>query len=170
MGESNRGFQTPRSPGGEKGVRVLIAALLLGGLIVPADAQDLSSTQIYNGQCTTLSHIAEGGVNEDLTKRRSRYFCDTAVISILDDNLNRVMVQFSEKRSHHGQPIAFAGIRVGRDLKVERVYLTPGTPIFVTEGTCSFFFDKDRLSDAVCGAEIIEEDRKTVVVAIFKVH
>ena len=55
-------------------------------------------------------------------------------------------------------------------MSVERVFLTPGTPIFVTDGTCKFFFDKQRLSDAVCGAEIIEEDRKTVVVAIFKVH
>ena len=131
-------------------------ALLLG-LLFTAFLPSQNNTQLYNGQCTVQSHIAEGGVDEDLTKRRSRYFCDTAVISALNNDATHIMIQFGEKRAHHGTLLAFAGVTDKGILDVERIYFEPEVPTFATDGACRLFFENDHLTSIVCGAEIIEE-------------
>jgi hypothetical protein len=147
---------------------LLVGCLLLG--ISQATALDVPGTEIHDGQCTADSHIAEGGVNEDLTKRQSRYFCDSAVISSLNRGDTRFMIQFSEKRAHHNTVLGFAGHTDKGILELERVYLEPNVPTYVTDGHCRLFFRKDTLTDILCGAEIIQEDRKTVVVVRFQAH
>jgi hypothetical protein len=57
-----------------------------------AVADDLT---VVKGQCTPESHIAEGAIGEDLTKRQSRFFCDSAVVSVFSDNPKHVMIQFA---------------------------------------------------------------------------
>jgi hypothetical protein len=54
---------------------------------------------VVKGQCTPGSHIAEGAIGEDLTKRQSRFFCDSAVVSVFSDNPKHVMIVFADSRA-----------------------------------------------------------------------
>lgn len=131
---------------------------------------------VLNGECASNSHISEGDIGEDLSQRRSRYFCDSAVVSINMTNGN-VMIQFSERRSNRQDPIAFAGgLDEPKILTVERVYLTPGRQSIPTDGYCKLFYRSGTrargISDVesiVCGAQIDEGTRRTVPVIQFSV-
>ena len=138
-------------------------------------AQDLprsfmSATRIVKGECRADSHIAEGNIGDDLTKRQSRFYCDAAVLSFLNNDNKRILIQFAESKSNHVPPLAFAGLMVdgGQTWSVERVYLEPLKPIPATGGGCKFFFDSKILTHIFCAAKIDEGGRRTVAMVVFE--
>lgn len=83
-------------------------------LPVSGRAAQPSDIQIVNGTCDPSSHIAEGPLGADLTKRQSRFYCNSAVITFFDDYKGHVMIQFAQKESHHGPILSFSGKVGGR--------------------------------------------------------
>jgi hypothetical protein len=119
--------------------------------------------QIVNGSCDPSSHTAEGPLGADLTKRRSRFFCDSAVIMFFDDYKGHVMIQFVQKEAHHAPILGFAG-KVDDDgimVALDHVYLTPGQPTTVSDGWCKFFFKNRHMSGIFCGMAVDETGRRT---------
>jgi hypothetical protein len=130
-----------------------------------------SETKIVSGTCEATSHTAEGQLGEDLTKRRSRFFCDTAVITFFDKPDGHVMVQFLQKSSLHEPTIGFAGIKKdgGQIAELDKIYLEPGNATKVSEGACKFFVSQGRLTGIMCAAKIDEGNRRTVAIVAFDV-
>jgi hypothetical protein len=85
----------------------LAAALVAVGATAQAQPSDMRSV---DGTCGPNSHVAEGKIGEDLTKRQSRFFCDVAAFTRFADNPNHVMIQFTERRSHHVSILGFGGL------------------------------------------------------------
>ena len=142
----------------------IVAALFFS---VPCSA-DIKDVQVLKGKCGKGSHISEGRIGEDLTKRQSRFFCDSAVIGFFDNNNQHVMVQFAESQSHNNIQLGFAGIMSedGQMLSVSNVYLG-NKQVQVSEGYCKFFFKNKHMSGIACGAPVDEGDRRTVPVVEF---
>jgi predicted aspartyl protease len=70
-----------------------------------------SQFQFLDGTCAPSSHIAEGPLGTDLTKRQSRFYCNLATIILFDNYKGHVLVQFGQKESSHGQIIiGFGGL------------------------------------------------------------
>jgi len=152
----------------------MIKALLgLGVLIIGAastSAEEMHDMRFLSGSCDATAHTAEGPVGSDLTKRQSRYFCDSAVIGFFGPLNTHVLVQFAEKKSHHGQILGFGGAMEGKDiLNVDHIYLIQGKPTPVDDGACKFFFMNGRLTSLFCGAKIDEGGRRTVAAIGFHV-
>jgi hypothetical protein len=145
---------------------LFLALLELSLMARPVRADD---TQIVTGTCEKSSHTAEGPLGSDLTQRQSRFFCDTAIITFFDDYKGHVLVQFSEKRSHHGPILGFSG-RVEDDgimMPVDHVYLTEGPPTTVSDGWCKFFFKNRHISGIFCGMRVDETGRRTAAIVGF---
>lgn len=135
---------------------------------IPTHAKAVD-VQVVKGICSKESHIAEGAMGSDLTKRRSRFFCDSAVMEFFDHRNQHIMVQFAKSKSDIGTQIGFAGIMQnnGRIMLVSHVYL--GTRrIDVTQGECKFIFQNEHMHDIVCGAPMDKNNRRTVAVVVFK--
>ena len=132
--------------------------------------EELQDVQVIRGTCKSESHVAEGQIGEDLTKKQSRFFCNTAVIAFFDATQTHVMIQFAQKESHHGQILGFAGNMEsgGQILDVDHVYFAPGQATPVTEGFCKFFFTGKHMSAISCGAKVDEGQRRTVPVITFQ--
>lgn len=145
----------------------LLIALICSFVSGLAAAQ--TDVQTVVGRCSNRSHVAEGPIGDDLTKRQSRFFCDIAVIAFFDQTNTHVMIQFSQKESHHGAILGFAGdvARDGKMMTVTKVYLTAGQATEVSDGNCKFFFSGRHMSGIFCGAKIDEGDRRTVVIVAF---
>jgi len=144
-------------------------ALATSMVLLFATGTKAQQMTLYNGKCEVGSHIAEGRATEDLTKRESRYFCDSLVMTVYNSP-PRVMFQFAEKRAHHGSPLGFVGIPVEKDIyAVNHVYLEPGVQTPVDQGVCKVFWKGSRLGSLMCGAMILEGERKTVPVVVFTV-
>ena len=130
--------------------------------VTTTDAAGISNLQIVKGTCDSSSHTAEGPLGIDLTKRQSRFFCDSAVITFFDDYKGHEMVGFFAPRSHHSPILGFAG-RVEDDgimMQVDTVYLVPGQAMKVSDGWCKFFSKNRQMSDIVCGMKVeVDEDR-----------
>jgi len=139
----------------------------LSFLAVPCNAE-IKDLQVVKGTCGKGSHISEGQIGEDLTKRQSRFFCDSAVIAFFDNNNQHIMVQFAESKSHNNIQVGFAGIMSedGQILNVNSVYLG-SKQVQVSEGYCKFFFKNKHMSGIGCGAPVDEGDRRTVLVIEF---
>ena len=75
-----------------------IMACFLFMVAVPVFSGNRSDIQVIEGKCAGQSHIAKGPVGSDLTKGKSRFFCDTAILAFFDDSGRHVMVTFAEKR------------------------------------------------------------------------
>jgi hypothetical protein len=78
--------------------RSLAAVIIaLGGGWLPVQAQMNSPNHFdgVDGRCASSSHVAEGPLGADLTKRQSRFYCDSAVITFFADYKGHVMVQFA---------------------------------------------------------------------------
>ena len=128
--------------------------------------------EVVSGTCNPISHTAEGKIGADLKKHRSQFYCDAAVITALGDYRGHMLVQFSEKESHHAPPLGFAGRMEPKDImQVERVYLQPGVPMTVSDGECQFFWsdDRKRLIGISCGMKLDKDDRRTVAFVAFDV-
>jgi len=148
-----------------------LSAVLVGGtwLSFPAYAAGPSNVQVVNGTCDSSSHTAEGPLGVDLTKRQSRFYCDSAVVTLFDDYKGHVMIQFAQKESHHSPILGFAG-RVEDDgimMPVEHVYLAQGQATTVSDGWCKFFFKNRHISGIFCGMKVDETGRRTTAVVAF---
>jgi hypothetical protein len=127
-----------------------------------------SEPQILKGQCEPSSHVAEGRIGEDLTKKQSRFFCDVAMIVSFGDDPKHRMIQFVDSQSSHGRALAFAGfLRDANLMDVRNVYLETGRASAAADGGCKMFFDKDVISGIACGAKIDEGERRTVPIVTF---
>ena len=128
----------------------------------------VNHSDIVKGNCEATSHIAEGKLGDDLTKRRSQFYCDSAVISYFDSEYNHVMVQFSDSQSVTNQLLGYAGYMDEKKeiLTVEKVYIA-NKPYKATDVACKFFFKNKHMSNIVCGGAIDIGDRRTVPVVIF---
>ncbi len=157
-------------------VAVLNAVLLAGiGLTIPAYA-GVSNIQDVNGTCSSSSHTAEGPLGSDLTKRQSRFYCDSAIITFFDDYPGHVMIQFAQKESQHSPILGFAGRiearqpgDVGTMIHVDSVYLAPGQATTVSDGSCKLFSKNRHLSELFCGMKVDETGRRTTAVVVFDV-
>ena len=125
---------------------------------------------VLSGECRDTSHIAEGEIGTDLTKRESRFFCDSLIINNISGDKNHFMLQFSEKESHHLPILAFSGYTTDDKsiIKLEHIYFQPGIPTIVSDGWCRFFFDGAALKDLMCGAKVDETGRRTVAIVEFQ--
>jgi hypothetical protein len=148
---------------------VVVAVAFGVPLPVSGRAAQPSDIEIVRGTCDPSSHTAEGQIGADLTKRQSRFFCNSAVITFFDDYKGHVMIQFAQKESHHGLILAFAG-QVQNDgimMSVDHVYLAAGVPTTVSDGGCKFFFKNRHMSGIFCGAVVDETGRRTAAVVAF---
>lgn len=123
-----------------------------------------------SGECGELSHVAEGPADMDLSGRRSRFFCDTAVLIFPTPTGGRLLIQFADKR---GQAVlgivGFSGVVAAPDIvEVDTVYLNEErfTP---NDGVCEFFYDEGQITGIACGAQIDADDRRTVPIIQFDV-
>jgi hypothetical protein len=140
-------------------------------LTIAAVAQNLNGMpDIVNGKCEATSHVAEGSIGEDLTKRQSRFFCDSAVIAFFADSPNHVMVQFAESKAHHGLILGFGGVldKSGANLFANHLYLETDHPISADFGLCKFFFKGKQMTGIWCGAKVDENGRRTAVMVDFR--
>jgi hypothetical protein len=155
------------------GVMMIIAGVASGiTLPIPARAAQPSHIQMVNGICDPSSHAAEGPLGADLTKRQSRFYCNSAVIMFFDDYKGHVLIQFAQKESHHGPILGFSGKAEddGVMMSVDHAYLTVGTPKTVSDGACKFFFKNRRMSGIFCGLNVDETGRRTTAMVSFDVQ
>lgn len=136
---------------------------------LPAISGEVNDIQIVKGKCTAQSHIAEGPINADLTKRQSRFFCDSVAITFFDESSSHIMLTFLDSKSHTSKHIGYGGIMDsdGQFLNVKNVYLGENS-YPVEEGICKVSFKKKQLDSIVCGAPIDQGQRRTVPVVVFE--
>ena len=148
------------------------ALLVLAWLSVayPASVR-ANDIQVMDGACTADSHTAEGPIGSDLRKRHSRFYCDSASITVFDNNPKHVLLQFVDKRSHHPNTIGFGGV-IGDDgfLAIGRVYFgSTGIPSTPNENywKCKFGFTGHAMSIIACGVGVDEEGQRTTALVVF---
>ena len=143
-------------------------SLFEAGAGTAVERSSIELRQILKDQCDPTSHVAEGPVGEDLTKRRSQFFCDRAAIASFDDDPKHRTISFSESQSNLTSSLSFAGLMDGDDLMtVRNVYLEVGRRSIASEGACRLFLKKGLISSIVCGSKIDEGNRRTVPIVTF---
>ena len=152
-----------------RGVMVIFA--VVSGVCLPISTRAAQPThiEVVSGICDPSSHTAEGPLGADLTKRQSRFYCNSAVITFFDDYKGHAMIQFAQKESHHGPILGFSG-KVEDDgimMSVNRAYLAAETPVTVSGGVCKFFFKNRQMSGIFCGMKVDETGRRTTAVVSF---
>ena len=150
-------------------VALAAASVLITHFEASAQMPEPNDIDVVIGNCQPTSHVAEGPIGTDLTKRQSRFFCNSASITFFPNYKGHVMVQFAQKESNHGPMLGFSG-KMDADgiiMDVERVYLTQGTPMPVSDGVCKFFFKNKHISGIFCGAKVDESGRRTSAVLAF---
>jgi hypothetical protein len=146
----------------------VVIGVLLAVFWASAPSNAVADDTTVKGQCAPESHIAEGAIGEDLTKRQSRFFCDAVVITLFSDNSKHIMIQFAESKSSHLRQIGYAGMMEGTEImNVSSVYLESGQASPVSEGYSKFFFKEKIISGISCGATVDEAGRRTVPVVGF---
>jgi hypothetical protein len=122
------------------------------------------------GACQAQSATAEGGAIDDLRQNKSPFSCDSAVITFFDKENRHILIQFAQKGSDQQRIVGYAGMMEndGQTLDVDHIYLEPGKPLTATDSACKLFFTQPRLTDIVCGGQIVEGARRTVATVIFK--
>lgn len=138
-----------------------------GQPIANANFRDLP--EVIKGRCASPSHVASGLLTEDLTKKRSRFFCDSALIMTFDEAGNHKLIQFVDSQSNHSRILGFGGLMEdGGTLAVKNVYLETARSTAVSEGACRIFYDGGKIRNIVCGAKVDEGTRRTVPVVTFE--
>ncbi|MCS6625438.1 hypothetical protein N0B44_21225 [Roseibacterium beibuensis] len=148
---------------------ILALSAALFGQDQPFAATPMGYVQTLSGACGPDSRVAEGSADSDLSTRRSRFFCNSAVISFTRITDGRVMIQFSERERQSTSILGFAGQAIGGDLiQVDAVYL--GAEVLVPqEGMCKLFYDDSfQVTGASCGARIEGGGRVTVPIVSFE--
>jgi hypothetical protein len=150
---------------------IAIIAALQGSVwfLVSAHAGPPPGLEVVKGTCRPSSHTAEGPLGADLTKRQSRFYCNSAVITFFDDYNGHVMIQFTEKESHNSPILGFAGKveNGGIIMDVNHIYFLRGKPTTASYGLCKFYFKNRHMSEIFCGAYVDETGRRTDAVVAF---
>jgi hypothetical protein len=150
----------------------MLGVLLAAAIVALPMAARAADTDIVTGQCIKGSHIAAGGVDEDLSKRETPFSCDRAVITFLDQESKHVMVQFAMHSADHAMQLGFAGELEdnGQILDVDHVYIGTGStdPLVPVGGQCNFFFKDTHMTRMICGARIEQGGKATVPVVAFE--
>jgi hypothetical protein len=104
---------------------VLFVSCLIWAALCPgmAKADDLF---VLRGQCTAGSYISSGRVGTNLSKSRSRVYCDSMVLEVFDDVPGHVMFQFSTRGAPHVTALGYAGYASRNNIETERVYYELG--------------------------------------------
>lgn len=155
----------------------ILSAVLVVGIGSTASVQaEIGDTQVVQGTCDASSYTAEGPLGSDLTKRQSRFYCNSAVFTSFDDYQGHVLIDFSQKESQHSPILGFAGRmeahqpgNAGTMMQVKSVYLRTGEAITVSDGWCKIFFNDQQLSGIGCGMKVDETGRRTVANVTFNV-
>lgn len=155
----------------------ILSTVLLSGVWATTLAHaGVSNIQIVNGTCKSASNSAEGPPGSDLTKRQSRFYCDTAAITFFDDYPGHVLINFSEKESQHSPILGFAGRieasrpgEVGTMMQVSNIYLATGQATPVSDGWCKLLLNGQQLSEIECSMRVDETGRRTVAHVTFDV-
>jgi len=130
-----------------------------------------SSLRVSPGACAAGSHTAEGPERSDLTKRQSRFYCDSMVSSMVDNQPGHFLVQFLSKGMQHAPILAFGGF-FGRDglLHVSSIYFEQGIRTPADDGFCQFFRGKSgKLTAAACGGVVVKDGVKSVAIVDFRI-
>lgn len=153
--------------------QAMCCAAAILALRLTSSGQAVVSTQVLAGECTAGSHIAEGPLGSDLANRQSRFYCDSAVITTLNDVPGHTIIDFSQKESRHANPLSFAGRFESPDgkaestMQVNTVYLHPEEATTATEGKCKTVFEGQRLTGLICGVKVDEAGRRTLALVGF---
>jgi hypothetical protein len=140
------------------------------GAGAPVQRSAIAKPQILHGSCGTSSHVAEGRIGEDLSKRQSQFFCDAAVIASFGDDPRHRLIQFTDSQANHARILGFGGLLEDATmLRVNTVYFEIGRPTAATDGACKLFLASDAITAIACGAKIDESGRRTVPVVSFVV-
>jgi len=137
---------------------------------LPVKHSAVSIPQMLSGRCESPSHVAEGRIGEDLTKRQSQFFRDSAVILSFSDDPRHRLIQFVDSQSNHARQLGFGGLMEDAAImSVHNVYIEIGRASVASDGACKLFFEKQAISGIACGAQIDEGDRRTVPIVSFVV-
>jgi hypothetical protein len=154
-----------------------VSAVLLSALVPARSALiGANDTSIVKGGCESSSFTAEGPIGTDLTKRQAQFYCDSAIITILDDYKGHMMIQFAQGAAHHSPILGFAGHVDGRTpgeddrtmMRVDHVYFEAGQATAVNhDGWCTFFIKDKEISQIFCNAIVDETGRRSAGVVTF---
>jgi hypothetical protein len=61
-------------------IRRALSLLCLCLAVHPSRSEEMTDMRAVDGRCEASSHIAEGPIGADLTKRQSRFFCNTTAV------------------------------------------------------------------------------------------
>jgi hypothetical protein len=152
----------------------VLSIALAAGLAVspmPAHAADPVAIMVVKGACGPESYIADGAIGDDLTERRSRFFCNMVDATVFSDtNNHHVMLSFVESKSNHAPQLAFGGWLEDNTLTVNRVYLdTNGKPTPALDGSrCLIALGKrGQVTEISCAASADEKGRRIEAVVAF---
>jgi hypothetical protein len=156
-----------------KRIAVGLMLLLATASAPPSDTIGADSLRATDGQCTAVSHIAEGPADSDLTRRQVPFRCDNMVTSMVDGQPGHFMATFGEKRAVPVRMLAFGGFFVGGGepvMEVKHVYFEPGVQTAADEGLCKFFMDGGHIKSVMCGAVSVKNGWKKAAVIVFEVR
>lgn len=123
-----------------------------------ANAEALvSADQILDGSCVVSSYIEEGQIGEGAAQKM-RFYCDSAIITFLDNAKDRAMVTFAGKKSHQDSLIAFAGKGGSDGMSIDKIYLKPSIATSVSGGRCKFISINRKMSKIMCAASVDENE------------
>jgi hypothetical protein len=158
----------------------VIAGALVMAAVMGFAGPAMAQITMLSGECEEISHTAEGPLGTDLTKRQSRFYCDSAVLT---GSGNHILVQFTDKGSNRpatGSILGFAGGPLRNDtagagvmMDVPRVYLAANGKATSTDaGWCKLFLNSNSdLTELYCGVKIDYPNGRRLVASIaFKVR
>ncbi len=80
--------------------------------------------RIIKGECGPESHIADGRIGEDPSKKESRFFCNSAVIITFSDDPKHRLIEFVQSKSEHAPQIGYGGLMEDAEMMtVRNIYL-----------------------------------------------
>ena len=151
------------------GVAMIVAAPAIAGGGVSTTPPNIMMDSLITtpGHCLSNSNTASGPVGSDLTKAQSRFFCDTVVTTMVDNQPGHFMVEFVNKASPHSPMIGFGGfLQADHMLHVANLYMN-GEKIPVDEGYCKFFTGASSPNGVFCGAKADEGGVRTAAIVAF---
>ena len=116
----------------------LTAVLCANSATAQSDA--VSRVTILSGYCLPKSQTAEGPVNSDLAKYKSRYRCNSAVLTYFGPQRRHLLIQFAQKQSQLPSVLGYSGYITseGSMMKIDRIQFIAGSPIPANDGMCIF--------------------------------
>lgn len=152
--------------------KLILAGFAVLAMTGAATADEPLQTLILNGRCTAESKAADGFVTDDLTKRSSPYYCDSAIVETFGPSIGHpthMMISFSDTHSPRSL-LSFGGAMLDESnkMEVDHIFLKPGTLTDVTQGDCEVTFTPGKkVTGMVCAANIISGHYHTIRIVDF---